>query len=129
MTSVSENPYNFAAARHVSGHEVEYRELLEARQGGVLLGFLHIDDCPIDRRNEFGGPPLIDGVSLYAPRYERGGLFSKGGFSVCQVNLKTKELLVLKLKSGFCLPYKKDGNRLYYWEGFPDRKEGWLELA
>jgi hypothetical protein len=128
MNAEVESPYNFFASRQAGNHTIEYTELVEARMGGIELGYLHVDGCPIDKRYEFGGPPLIDGEVFYVPRFERGGLFTKQGFTICRVNMKTKAMEVLTPKGRFQLPCRKDGSRLYYFEGFPLKKEGWAEL-
>jgi hypothetical protein len=128
MDFETETPYNFIASRRVGRHLVEYRQLCEACQGGVELGFLYVDDIPVDRKHEFGGPPFSDGEFLYVPRFQRGGLFSKQGFSICRVDLNTKETVLLTQKHRFRLPHKREGNRIFFYENFPQKHEGFIDL-
>jgi len=126
LTVIDENPYRITARRLCEGHLVEYRELLEACQGGVELGYLYIDGVAIDSNRKFGGPPLCHNGYLYAPRYERGWFSS--GHVLCEIDLQTRAVSELTPRGRFKWPHRIRQNLLYFFSGAERANESFVEL-
>jgi hypothetical protein len=122
----SETPYNFSAVRVIDGITVEYRNLGETCQGGVHLGYLSVNGHPIGGGERFSGPPISADGYLYAP-IDRKGWF-KAGFVLCRIELKSGKLEEISELMGFMWLHKKEGNRIFFFEGVDRTQETFLEI-
>lgn len=125
-TESTESPFCFRATRQCGSHCVEYRDLLEACQGGIELGHLHVDGRPVGKKRKFSAPPLISDGYLYVPMDNRGWFSS--GFVLCRINLRTHECEKIGRPQGFMWLHKKEGNRIYFFQDMAQTKEGCIEI-
>lgn len=108
-------PYGNPTVYNYSDFKIEYNDVNELVQGGPETGYLQIDNFQFPEIR-FGTSLIFKEMCLITSVYKWSwGLFLKGNFKPCVINLTTKQLYMFGNPEILFLPKEVKGNLLYYY--------------
>lgn len=108
------------------GVTIEIRNRIEVCQGGPQIGYLYLNGVLLDDQKRFSGPIIVRENCAFLSEYSKG--FWSSHFQLVKLNLETRELEKLPVKSDFVAPISIAGGTLIYALDVSGEKQDQLQL-